>query len=124
MAERYDLVVVGAGPGGSSAAYHSAKAGLEHPAHRQAGVPQGQDLWRRPDAARRFGDSTDGAGRLARRAAPRQVYGILHIHAHSLPAPKRPPFLARSSGYVARRKETDAKLLERAISLARSSVVG
>jgi flavin-dependent dehydrogenase len=28
MAERYDLVVVGAGPGGSSAAYHSAKAGL------------------------------------------------------------------------------------------------
>ena len=28
MAERFDLVVVGAGPGGSSAAYHSAKAGL------------------------------------------------------------------------------------------------
>src|SRR5215213_7698358 len=28
MAERYDLLVVGAGPGGSSAAYHSAKAGL------------------------------------------------------------------------------------------------
>src|SRR3712207_7526055 len=28
MVERYDLVVVGAGPGGSSAAYHCAKAGL------------------------------------------------------------------------------------------------
>ncbi len=28
MAERYDLVVVGAGPGGSSTAYHAAKAGL------------------------------------------------------------------------------------------------
>ena len=28
MAERFDLVVVGAGPGGSSTAYHAAKAGL------------------------------------------------------------------------------------------------
>jgi flavin-dependent dehydrogenase len=28
MAERFDLVVVGAGPGGSSTAYYSAKAGL------------------------------------------------------------------------------------------------
>src|SRR3712207_7424432 len=29
MAERYDLVVVGAGPGGSAAAYYASKAGLE-----------------------------------------------------------------------------------------------
>src|SRR5918997_1447802 len=29
MAERADLIVVGAGPGGSATAYHAAKAGLE-----------------------------------------------------------------------------------------------
>ena len=29
MAERFDLVIVGAGPGGSSTAYHAAKAGLD-----------------------------------------------------------------------------------------------
>ena len=29
MTERYDLVVVGAGPGGSAVAYHAARTGLE-----------------------------------------------------------------------------------------------
>src|SRR5918993_1496102 len=36
------------------------KGGPEHTAHRQTGVPQGQNLWRRPDAARRLGGRIDG----------------------------------------------------------------
>ncbi|MEW6637998.1 MAG: FAD-dependent oxidoreductase, partial [Actinomycetota bacterium] len=28
MTERYDLIVVGAGPGGSATAYHASRAGL------------------------------------------------------------------------------------------------
>src|ERR671921_111666 len=86
--------------------------GVEHTTYRQAGVPQGQDLWRRPDAARRFGDSTDGAGRLARRAAPRHVYGILYVYAQSLPAPKRSPFLTRSPG-LCRKARRDGRQASR-----------
>ena len=90
MAERYDLVVVGAGPGGSSAAYHSAKAGLEHLLIDRQEFPR---------------DKTCGDGLMPHAASEVALMGLadwldephhgkftgFSIYTHSLPAPKRPP---------------------------------
>ena len=116
MSERYDLVVVGAGPGGSSAAYHASKAGLktllldrqEFPRDKPCGdglmphaanevAMMGLGDWLDEPHHGRFG----GFSIFTRTAEIRQAV---------------PPTLHGPHGYVIRRKETDSKLLERAES--------
>jgi flavin-dependent dehydrogenase len=116
MAERYDLVVVGAGPGGSSAAYHSAKAGLDTLLIDRQEFPR---------------DKTCGDGLMPHAASEIALMGLadwldephhgkftgFSIYTHTAYLRQNvPPSLHGPRGYVARRKETDEKLLERAIS--------
>ena len=116
MAERYDLVVVGAGPGGSSAAYHSAKAGLDTLLIDRQEFPR---------------DKTCGDGLMPHAASEIALMGLADwldephhgkftgftIYTHTAYLRQSvPPSLHGPRGYVARREETDAKLLERAIS--------
>ena len=114
MSERYDLVVVGAGPGGSSAAYYASKAGLktllldrqEFPRDKPCGdglmphaanevAMMGLADWLDEPHHGRF----SGISIFTKTAEIRQ--GV-------------PPTLHGPHGYVIRREETDAKLLERA----------
>ena len=114
MSERYDLVVVGAGPGGSSAAYHASRAGLKTLLLDRQDFPRdkpcGDGLM--PHAANEvammgLGDWLDephhgrfsGFSIFTRTAEIHQ--GV-------------PPTLHGPHGYVIRREETDSKLLERA----------
>ncbi|QIN82859.1 geranylgeranyl reductase family protein [Rubrobacter tropicus] len=114
MSERYDLVVVGAGPGGSSTAYHASRAGLKTLLLDRQDFPRdkpcGDGLM--PHAANEvammgLGDWLDephhgrfsGFSIFTKTAKIRQ--GV-------------PPTLHGPHGYVIRREETDAKLLERA----------
>src|SRR5215213_3956723 len=116
MAERFDLVVVGAGPGGSSTAYHAAKAGLntllvdrqEFPRDKTCGdglMPHGAsevammglaDWLDEPQHGRFTGFSIYSRTALLKQNVPTTLHG--------------------PHGYVARREETDLKLLERAVS--------
>src|SRR5215216_7848667 len=116
MAERYDLMVVGAGPGGSSAAYHSAKAGLNTLLIDRQEFPR---------------DKTCGDGLMPHAASEIALMGLadwldepdhgrftgFSIYSRTaLLKQNVPPTLHGPKGYVARRQETDAKLLERAVS--------
>jgi menaquinone-9 beta-reductase len=116
MAERYDLVVVGAGPGGSSAAYNSAKAGLNTLLIDRQEFPR---------------DKTCGDGLMPHAASEVALMGLadwldephhgrfrgFSIYTHTAFLRQNvPPSLHGPHGYVVRREETDAKLLERAIS--------
>ena len=116
MAERYDLVVVGAGPGGSSAAYHSAKAGLNTLLIDRQEFPR---------------DKTCGDGLMPHAASEVALMGLadwldephhgkftgFSIYTHTAYLRQGvPPSLHGPRGYVVRRKETDARLLERATS--------
>ena len=114
--ERYDLVVVGAGPGGSSTAHYASKAGLktllldrqEFPRDKPCGdglMPHaasevalmGLSDWLDEPHHGKF----SGFSLYTRTAFIRQ--GV-------------PPTLHGPHGYVVRREETDAKLLERAVA--------
>ncbi len=114
MGERYDLIVVGAGPGGSSAAYYASKAGLRTLLLDRQEFPRdkacGDGLM--PHAAGEvammgLGDWLDephhgrftGFSIFTKTAEIRQ--GV-------------PPTLHGPHGYVIRREETDLKLLQRA----------
>src|SRR5918992_5846029 len=116
MAERYDLVVVGAGPGGSSAAYHSAKAGLNTLLIDRQEFPR---------------DKTCGDGLMPHAASEVALMGLADwldephhgkftgFSIYTQTAYLRqgvPPSLHGPRGYVVKRQETDAKLLERAVS--------
>jgi geranylgeranyl reductase family protein len=116
MAERYDLVVVGAGPGGSSAAYHSAKAGLNTLLIDRQEFPR---------------DKTCGDGLMPHAASEVALMGLADwldephhgrftgFSIYSRTAFLRrnvPPSLHGPKGYLVRRQETDGKLLERAVS--------
>jgi geranylgeranyl reductase family protein len=116
MAERYDLVVVGAGPGGSSAAYHSAKAGLNTLLVDRQEFPR---------------DKTCGDGLMPHAASEVALMGLADwldephhgkftgFSIYTRTAYLRqsvPPTLHGPRGYVVKRQETDAKLLERASS--------
>ncbi len=116
MSGRYDLVVVGAGPGGSSAAYHSAKAGLNTLLIDRQEFPR---------------DKTCGDGLMPHAASEVALMGLADwldephhgkftgFSIYTTTAFLRqgvPPSLHGPRGYVVRRKETDARLLERAIS--------
>ena len=114
MAERYDLVVVGAGPGGSSAAYYAARAGLRTLLVDRQEFPR---------------DKTCGDGLMPHAASEVALVGLgdwldephhgrfTGFSMYTQTAFLRqgvPPSLHGPRGYVIRREETDAKLLERA----------
>jgi geranylgeranyl reductase family protein len=116
MAEGFDLVVVGAGPGGSSTAYHAAKAGLNTLLVDRQEFPR---------------DKTCGDGLMPHAASEVALMGLADwldepqhgrftgfsiYSATALLKQKVPPTLHGPHGYVARREETDNKLLERAVS--------
>jgi geranylgeranyl reductase family protein len=116
VAEKFDLVVVGAGPGGSSTAYHAAKAGLSTLLVDRQEFPR---------------DKTCGDGLMPHAASEVALMGLSDwldepqhgrftgfsiYSATALLKQKVPPTLHGPHGYVARRQETDGKLLERAVS--------
>ncbi|HEY6579555.1 MAG TPA: NAD(P)/FAD-dependent oxidoreductase [Rubrobacter sp.] len=116
MAERFDLVIVGAGPGGSSTGYHAAKAGLN------ALLIDRQEFPR---------DKTCGDGLMPHAASEVALMGLadwldephhgrftgFSIYSHTaLLRQNVPPTLHGPQGYVIRRQETDEKLLKRAVS--------
>jgi len=111
MAERFDLVVVGAGPGGSSTAYHGAKAGLNTLLVDRQEFPR---------------DKTCGDGLMPHAASEVALMGLadwldephhgrftgFSIYTRTaLLKQTVPPTLHGPHGYVARRQETDNKLL-------------
>ena len=116
MAEGFDLVVVGAGPGGSSTAYHAAKAGLNTLLVDRQEFPR---------------DKTCGDGLMPHAASEVALMGLAdwldepqhgRFTGFSIYTPTAllkqnvPTTLHGPHGYVARREETDNKLLERAVS--------
>jgi menaquinone-9 beta-reductase len=116
MTERYDLVVVGAGPGGSATAYYASKAGLrtlvldrqEFPRDK----PCGDGLM--PHASSEV--SLMGLGDWLDEAHHGKFTGFSVYTATAYLRQGVPPTLHGPHGYVGKREETDAKLLERAVS--------
>ena len=114
MAERADLVVIGAGPGGSAAAYHAARAGLdvllldrqEFPRDK----PCGDGLM--PHAAGEV--SLMGLGDWLDDPHHGKFSGFSIYTQTAFLRQKVPPTLHGPYGYVVAREETDARLLERA----------
>jgi menaquinone-9 beta-reductase len=115
MTERFDLIVVGAGPGGSATAYYASKAGL------RALVLDRQEFPR---------DKPCGDGLMPHAASEVSLMGLgdwldephhgrfTGFSVYTRTAYLRqgvPPTLHGPHGYVVKRQETDAKLLERAI---------
>ncbi len=114
MAERADLIVVGAGPGGSATAYHAARAGLdvllldrqEFPRDK----PCGDGLM--PHAA---GEITlMGLGDWLDEPHHGKFSGFSIYTQSALLRQKVPPTFHGPHGYVVAREETDARLVERA----------
>jgi menaquinone-9 beta-reductase len=116
MTERYDLAVVGAGPGGSATAYYAAKAGLRTLLLDRQEFPR---------------DKPCGDGLMPHATSEVSLMGLgdwldephhgkfTGFSMYTLTAYLRqgvPPSLHGPHGYVVKREETDAKLLERAIS--------
>jgi menaquinone-9 beta-reductase len=65
MTERYDLLIVGAGPGGSATAHYASRAGLETLLLDRQEFPRDK-VWRWPDAPCGFRGLSHGPRRLAR----------------------------------------------------------
>lgn len=115
MTERYDLIVVGAGPGGSATAYYASKAGLrtlvldrqEFPRDK----PCGDGLM--PHAASEV--SLMGLGDWLDEPHHGRFTGFCVYTRTAYLRQSIPPTLHGPYGYVVKRQETDAKLLERAI---------
>lgn len=116
MTTRYDLIVVGAGPGGSATAYHAAKAGLEVLLLDRQEFPRdkpcGDGLM--PHAASEI--KLMGLGDWLEEPHHGTFTGFSMYTASAYLRESVPPSLHGPRGYVARRAETDAKLLETAIS--------
>lgn len=114
MAESYDLIVVGAGPGGSSTAYYAARAGLnvllldrqEFPRDK----PCGDGLM--PHAAEEV--SLMGLGDWLDETHHGKFSGFTIYTKTAHLRQGVPPTLHGPHGYVIKREEADAKLLERA----------
>ena len=117
MTERYDLVVVGAGPGGSATAYYASRVGLR------------TLLLDRQDFPR---DKPCGDGLMPHASSEVSLMGLRDwldephhgkftgFSVYTASAYLRqgvPPSLHGPHGYVVKREETDAKLLERATSV-------
>jgi geranylgeranyl reductase family protein len=114
MTAKYDLVVVGAGPGGSATAYYAAKAGLdvllldrqEFPRDK----PCGDGLM--PHAAEEV--TLMGLGDWLEESPHGKFSGFTIYTKTAHLRQDVPPTLHGPHGYVIKREETDAKLLERA----------
>jgi len=115
LSERYDLIVVGAGPGGAAAAYYASRAGLSTLLLDRQEFPR---------------DKVCGDGLMPHAASEISLMGLgdwlaephhgkftgLSIYTHTAYLRQGvPPSLHGPRGYVARREETDAMLLERAV---------
>jgi geranylgeranyl reductase family protein len=116
MAEKADLIIVGAGPGGSAAAYYAARSGLDALLIDRQQFPRGKPC---------------GDGLMPHTASEIALMGLsswleephhgkfsglaLHTQTTHFNQPL-PPTLYGPHGYVVPRIETDAKLLERARS--------
>jgi geranylgeranyl reductase family protein len=115
MTERADLIVVGAGPGGSATAYYAARAGLrtllldrqEFPRDK----PCGDGLM--PHAASEI--SLMGLGDWLEEPHHGRFSGFSIYTRTAYLREGVPPTLHGPHGYVVAREETDARLLERAI---------
>ncbi len=111
MAERADLIVVGAGPGGSATAYHAARTGLsvllldrqEFPRDK----PCGDGLM--PHAAEEI--SLMGLGDWLDEPHHGKFSGFSIYTQTAFLRQKVPPTLHGPHGYVAPRRETDSRLL-------------
>jgi geranylgeranyl reductase family protein len=114
MAERADLIVVGAGPGGSATAYHAARAGLsvllldrqEFPRDK----PCGDGLM--PHAAEEI--SLMGLGDWLDEPHHGKFSGFSMYTQTAFLRQRVPATIHGPHGYVVAREETDARLLERA----------
>ena len=116
MTERYDLVVVGAGPGGSGTAYYASRGGqrtvLLHREDFPRDKPCGDGLM--PHASSEV--SLMGLGDWLDEPHHGKFTGFTVYTATAYLRQGVPPSLHGPRGYVVRREETDAKLLERATS--------
>ena len=114
MAERADLIVVGAGPGGSATAHYAAKAGLEVRLLDRQEFPRdkpcGDGLM--PHAAEEI--TLMGLGDWLGAPHHGRFSGFSIYTQSALLRQKLPPTLHGPHGYVVRRQETDARLVERA----------
>ncbi len=114
MPQRYDLIVIGAGPGGAATAYYAARAGLETLVLDRQKFPR---------------DKPCGDGLMPHAAEEIRLMGLgdwldephhgkfsgfsLYTDTATL-RQNTPPTLHGPRGYVARREETDEKLAKRA----------
>ncbi|HEX2098404.1 MAG TPA: NAD(P)/FAD-dependent oxidoreductase, partial [Rubrobacteraceae bacterium] len=115
MAERADLIVVGAGPGGSATAYHAARAGLAVLILDRQKFPRdkpcGDGLM--PHATEEI--SLMGLGDWLNEPHHGKFSGFSIYTQTALLRQKIPPTFHGPYGYVVPRQETDARLLERAV---------
>jgi geranylgeranyl reductase family protein len=116
MTERYDLVVVGAGPGGSATAHYATRAGLRTLLLDRQNFPRdkpcGDGLM--PHASSEV--SLMGLGDWLDEPHHGTFTGFSVYTATAHLRQGVPPTLHGPRGYVVKREETDAKLLERATS--------
>ncbi len=114
MAERADLIVVGAGPGGAATAYHAARAGLEVLLLDRQKFPRdkpcGDGLM--PHAAGEI--SLMGLGDWLEEPHHGKFSGFSIYTQTAFLHQKVPPTLHGPYGYVVAREETDARLVARA----------
>ena len=114
MAERADLIVVGAGPGGSATAYHAARTGLSVLLLDRQKFPRdkpcGDGLM--PHAAEEI--SLMGLGDWLDEPHHGKFSGFSIYTQTAFLRQKVPPSLHGPHGYVAPRRETDSRLLMRA----------
>jgi menaquinone-9 beta-reductase len=116
MTERYDLIVVGAGPGGSATAHYASRAGLETLLLDRQEFPRdkvcGDGLM--PHAASEI--SLMGLGDWLDEPHHGKFSGFSIYTQSAYLRHGVPPSLNGPHGYVVKREETDVKLLERAIA--------
>src|SRR3954447_7807405 len=114
MAERADLIVVGAGPGGSATAYYAARAGLEVLLLDRQRFPRdkpcGDGLM--PHAAEEI--SIMGLGDWLDEPQHGKFSGFSIYTQTAFLRQKVPPTFHGPHGYVVPRQETDARLVARA----------
>src|ERR687890_1072576 len=114
MAERADLIVVGAGPAGSATAYYAASACLKVLLLDRQGFPRdkpcGDGLM--PHAAEEI--SLMGLGDWLSEPHHGKFSGFSIYTQTAFLRQKVPPTLHGPHGYVAPRRETDSRLLMRA----------
>ena len=116
MTQAYDLVVVGAGPGGSATAHYASKAGLATLLLDRQEFPRdkacGDGLM--PHAASEV--SLMGLGDWLDEPHHGRFTGFSIYTRTAYLRQGVPPSLNGPRGYVVKREETDAKLLERALA--------